>query len=100
MPVCPLSSIILRSCRLSSRSFRTGPGSGGVDAHAILSFTLRTNPKIKRAYMPLHGVILLVGSPGTGKTSLAQGLASRTADVVSECLYLEVEPHALTSGTL
>lgn len=118
---------------MSSRSFRTGPGSGGIAAHgildsrnlpdpefsalwdaiivdqsvkdrllaqAILTFTLRTNPKVKRAYMPLHGVVLLVGSPGTGKTSLAQGLASRTAEVVSECLYLEVEPHALTSGTL
>jgi len=69
-------------------------------AQAVLNFTLRTNPKIRRAYIPLHGVILLVGLPDTGKTSLAQGLASRTAKVLPECLYLEVEPHALTSGTL
>jgi len=69
-------------------------------AQAILNFTLRTNPKVKRASIPLHGIILLVGFPGTGKTSLAQGLASCTADVISGCLYLEVEPHALTGRTL
>jgi hypothetical protein len=82
MLVSLLSPIILRSCSLSSYSFRTGPGSGGIDAHgildsrnlpdsefsalwdaiivdesvkdrllaqAILNYTLRTNPKIKRA---------------------------------------------------
>lgn len=70
-------------------------------SQAVLNFTLR--PRVDRAEIPLHGVILLVGSPGTGKTSLARGLASRTADVLKgsgKFLYLEVEPHALTSAAL
>lgn len=67
---------------------------------AILNFTLR--PKLSRARVPLHGVILLVGEPGTGKTSLARGLASRTARSFpkDEFHYVEVEPHTLASGSL
>ncbi len=67
---------------------------------AILNFTLR--PKLNRARVPLHGVILLVGEPGTGKTSLARGLAARTAQSFpkDEFHYVEVEPHGLASGSL
>jgi AAA+ superfamily predicted ATPase len=69
-------------------------------AQAVLNFTLRG--KIKRSVAPLHGVILMVGPPGTGKTSLALGLAHRTAQSFTGKRFrlLQVEPHNLTSSAM
>ena len=69
-------------------------------SQAVLNFTLRG--KVDRSVLPMHGAILLVGPPGTGKTSLARGLAHRAAESFQRAGFrlLEVEPHALTSSAM
>lgn len=68
-------------------------------AHAVLNFTARR--RLQEVFLPLHGIILLVGPPGTGKTSFARGLASRTAaSLTASFTYIEVDAHALSSFAL
>lgn len=69
-------------------------------SQAVLEFTLRES--ISSVSIPIHGIILLVGPAGTGKTSLAKGLANSVAQSFDkkEFNFIVVEPHSLASSNL
>lgn len=69
--------------------------------------TIAANLRLRGAVgferLPLHGITLLAGLPGTGKTSLARGSASQLARIVGgmgDFLYVEIDPHVLVSSSL
>lgn len=70
-------------------------------AQVLLEMIMRTQITSKAA-IPLHGIILLVGPPGTGKTSIAKGVASSAIAALKggKVKFIEVEPHTLSSSAL
>jgi SpoVK/Ycf46/Vps4 family AAA+-type ATPase len=77
---------IIVSADIKERLFRS----------AVLGMQLRG--KLAFATTALHGLILLVGPPGTGKTSLAQGLPAKLAPLCKTVRLIEVNPHGLMSA--
>lgn len=69
-------------------------------AQALLALTVRQKLSFEDA--PLHGLIILTGEPGTGKTTLARGLANQVAKHLprTRATFAEIDPHALTSSAL
>lgn len=65
-------------------------------------FTLSRRKSFSLVGLPVHGIALLRGKPGTGKSSLVKGLANKLAAELEdgELLFAEVNAHALPSQML
>jgi SpoVK/Ycf46/Vps4 family AAA+-type ATPase len=64
-------------------------------------FSLKQRGKSSGVGLPIHGLIVLAGPPGTGKTTLAGGLADQAARLLAEpILFVEIDPHSFPSQML
>lgn len=64
-------------------------------------FSLEHRARLSEVGMPVHGLVVLAGPPGTGKTTLAGGLAHEAARVIGRSvLFVDINPHAFPSQLL
>ena len=65
-------------------------------------FSLRHRGRLSQVGLPVHGLVVLGGPPGTGKTTLAGGLADQAARALegAPLLFVDVNPHAFPSQLL
>jgi SpoVK/Ycf46/Vps4 family AAA+-type ATPase len=65
-------------------------------------FSLRHRGRVSQVGLPIHGLIVLSGPPGTGKTTLAGGLAQQAAQALDggSLLFVDIDPHVFPSQLL
>jgi SpoVK/Ycf46/Vps4 family AAA+-type ATPase len=67
-----------------------------------LIFSLGQRASVSAVGLPIHGLVVMAGPPGTGKTTLAGGLADQAARVLGGdgLLFVAIDPHAYPSQLL
>jgi AAA+ superfamily predicted ATPase len=68
----------------------------------FMLFSLSHRASLSPIGLPVHGLLVLSGPPGTGKTTLAGGLADQTARALEggPLLFVDIDPHAFPSQLL
>lgn len=66
-----------------------------------LLFSLRHRGRLSVVGLPVHGLVVLSGPPGTGKTTLAGGLADQAARALgAPLIFVDIDPHVFPSQLL